>query len=70
MTLADDGIPGRVIAIEELGESHYLHVELEDGSLLVCREQGDAHTAVSAGVKLRLAEERCHLFDGDGRAQR
>ena len=70
VTLCDDGIPGRVIAIEELGESHYLHVELEDGSLLVCREHGDAHTSVSASVRLSLSEDQCHLFDDNGRAQR
>ena len=68
VAVADSGIPGRVLAIEELGESHYVHVELDDGSLLVCREDGDARAAVSDRIRIALSADECHLFDASGRA--
>jgi multiple sugar transport system ATP-binding protein len=66
LELADDGVPGRVEIVEELGADAYAFcvADLPGGeSRLVARTDGRHPPATGARVTLRPRFEEAHLFD-------
>jgi ABC-type sugar transport system ATPase subunit len=61
-------LPGRVDVVEQLGESHFVHLDLSDGQRLIARAQGDAPVRAGQGVEIGVNGGDCHLFRDDGRA--
>ncbi|MEM0906651.1 MAG: sn-glycerol-3-phosphate ABC transporter ATP-binding protein UgpC [Pseudomonadota bacterium] len=59
---------GTVDVIEELGESHLVHVLVPDGERIVVRETGDAKVSEGETVGVSFGLEDGHLFMADGRA--
>jgi multiple sugar transport system ATP-binding protein len=75
--LADAGAsgdtPGLPLAlpcllVEQLGESHLLHLQWPGGGTLTVRAAGDARQRAGDRLDLILPAARCHLFAADGRA--
>jgi len=64
------GVLGTIDVVEQLGESHLLHIDLEDGQRLVMRAAGDATEREGATARLRLDPAACHVFDREGMAAR
>ena len=59
---------GRCSVVEELGESHFLHVELPEKLRLTVRSSGDAQIKAHEELTIGVPAEHCHLFLADGRA--
>jgi multiple sugar transport system ATP-binding protein len=59
---------GRIELVEQLGESHFLYVRTEDGSIVTVRAPGDAGHGIGEHVVVVLPSGLCHLFDPTGRA--
>ena len=71
MGLAVDGGPrveGHVDVVEQLGESHFLHVVLPGGQRVIARGAGDAAARAGDGVALAVDGAKCHLFRNGGLA--
>ena len=66
----DAQVTGKLYAAEEMGESHFLHVRLENGSMLVVREEGDARHVRGAEITIGIPAKACHLFDAEDNAYR
>ena len=64
------GVRGTIDVVEQLGESHLLHIDLEDGQRLVLRAAGDATEREGATARLRIDPAACHVFDREGMAAR
>ena len=62
------GIQGRVDVVEQLGESHLLHLDLPDGQRMVARAAGDAPVREGETVTVGLDGADCHVFHDDGLA--
>ena len=67
-----DGPGMRVVGIadvvEQLGESHFVHLDLPDGQKLVARAPGDATIAEGEKAAVGIDGTQCHLFFEDGLA--
>jgi multiple sugar transport system ATP-binding protein len=63
-------IRGRVDLIEQLGESHFLYVRRDDGSIVTVRASGDADHRTGEEITLSVPSDLCHVFDHAGRAVR
>jgi ABC-type sugar transport system ATPase subunit len=63
-------LQGSVDVVEELGESHFLHIDLPDGQRMIVRAQGDAPVEAGQTARLSLDGTACHLFRNDGLAAR
>jgi multiple sugar transport system ATP-binding protein len=61
---------GRTELVEQLGESHFLYVRTDDGSILTVRAPGDAGHSIGEEVTLAIPGRLCHVFDREGRALR
>ncbi|MES0870854.1 ABC transporter ATP-binding protein [Pseudovibrio sp. SCP19] len=59
-------LAGKVEVIEELGESHFLHVRLTDGSLVTVQGKGDAQAKAGESCQVKLECGHAHVFGGDG----
>ncbi|TVQ58303.1 MAG: sn-glycerol-3-phosphate ABC transporter ATP-binding protein UgpC [Rhodobacteraceae bacterium] len=70
--LAADGpgapLTGVADVVEQLGESHFVHVVLPDGQKLIARAEGDARVGEGETVRLMVDGGHCHLFRDDGLA--
>ena len=66
----DAQVTGKLYAAEEMGESHFLHVRLENGAMLVVREEGDARHVRGAEITIGIPAKACHLFDAEDNAYR
>ena len=66
----DSPLAGTVMLVEHLGESNLLHLQLDDGSELVMR--GDGNQAVRLGERLlaHVDMAQLHVFRGNGLACR
>jgi multiple sugar transport system ATP-binding protein len=64
----ESGLRGRIDLIEQLGESHLLHIRVEGGSSITARLPGDAQRASGDEVGLQLPVDQCHLFDKAGQS--
>jgi ABC-type sugar transport system ATPase subunit len=60
---------GKVDVVEQLGESHLLHIVLADGQRLIVRAAGDAHAADGQEIEVGVDGAQCHLFRKDDLAQ-
>lgn len=70
LCLADDHdaqLRGEVQVVEEMGESHLLHVRLRGGQTAVARIPGAARMKIGDTAGLRADAENFHLFGADGR---
>ncbi len=61
-------LTGRVDVVEQLGESHLLHIDLPDGQRLVVRAPGDAQAREGGDCAVGLDQAALHLFRSDGLA--
>ncbi len=61
-------IGGQVEVVEQLGESHLVHLEVTDGQRIIAREGGDADVHAHQNVTVRIPADQCHVFRQDGRA--
>jgi ABC-type sugar transport system ATPase subunit len=61
-------VVGTADVVEELGESHFVHILLPDGQRLVARAPGDAAIAEGDKVAVGIDGALCHLFFEDGLA--
>jgi multiple sugar transport system ATP-binding protein len=59
-------LTGRIALVEELGESHLLHIDTDGDARLTARAPGDAKHAIGNAVSLSFASESCHLFKNSG----
>ena len=62
LTLADDGLPGRISMLEPTGPETYVLVDTAVGKLTV-RVAGNVQRKVGDAVHLQWAPQRVHLFD-------
>ena len=62
------GVKGKVDVVEQLGESHLLHLDLEDGQRMVARAKGDAPVREGEQVTIGVDGGDCHVFHEDGLA--
>jgi ABC-type sugar transport system ATPase subunit len=60
---------GKVDVVEQLGESHLLHMVLADGQRMIVRAGGDAHAAEGQEIEVGVDGAQCHLFRKDELAQ-
>ena len=69
LTVATEGLPGKVIVVEELGSEAYIHVQVEHQQqqiTLVARAPGE--TDIDRGDNVRIAiSGPTHVFTADGR---
>ena len=69
LRLAGDGaLAGIVDVVEQLGESHLVHVALPEGGRLIVRGPGDAAAREGEPCRVTLEGAELHLFGADGRA--
>ena len=63
------GLPlsGTVDAVEHLGESSFIHMHLDDGSILTVRTPGDSPAVVGARLTAAAPLTATHLFDASGK---
>ncbi len=54
--------------VEQLGDSHLLHTQLHDGTMLTARGGGDARHRATDRLRIGIPAAQCHLFAADGRA--
>lgn len=54
---------GAALFVERLGDRTLLHLELEDGSLLVAEDAGNSRVATGDTVDVRFDAAAAHLFD-------
>ncbi len=64
--LADSGVTGKLINVEELGETRILYVRLEDGTVMALRDRSLENPAMGSPISVSLPSERLHLFDSEG----
>ena len=57
---------GRVELVEQLGESHLLHLRMGNGKILTARKSGDARHRVGETVTVGFPSSLCHVFDASG----
>ena len=64
------GVPLQGVAdvVEQLGESHLVHIDLPDGQRMIVRAGGDAGVGEGATVPIGIDGADCHLFFEDGLA--
>ena len=69
LTVASEGLPGKVLVVEELGSEAYIHVDVEhqhDMLSLVVRAPGE--TEIDRGDNVHIAVNGpTHVFTADGR---
>ena len=61
-------VEGRVDVVEQLGESHLMHLSLPDGQTMIARAPGDAPVREGDSVRIGVDGADCHLFHEDGLA--
>ena len=66
--IGDAVLRGKLEVIEELGESHLLHLRLRSGELVTARGTGAAAARQGDEVALSIAPGSVHLFDSTGLA--
>ena len=54
--------------IEQLGESHFVHIRLSDGALVTLRAPGDAALTAMAPTAINIDGSLCHVFNEAGKA--
>ncbi len=71
LTIATDGnLEGKIEVIEELGESHLVHVRLDNREMVSVLGRGDAQCKIGETCSIRLEAHQMHGFTNDGTALR
>ncbi|HRX72294.1 MAG TPA: sn-glycerol-3-phosphate ABC transporter ATP-binding protein UgpC [Candidatus Competibacteraceae bacterium] len=66
---ADNTVQAEVVHVEHLGESSFLHTQVQGvENHVVVRQEGDTAATMGDRLTLGLAARHCHLFDAQGRA--
>ena len=66
---ADNTVQAEVVHVEHLGESSFLHTQVQGvENHVVVRQEGDTAARMGDRLTLGLAARHCHLFDAQGRA--
>ena len=66
---ADNTVQAEVVHVEHLGESSFLHTQVQGvENHVVVRQEGDTAARMGDRLTLGLAVRHCHLFDAQGRA--
>jgi len=66
---ADHTVQAEVVHVEHLGESSFLHTQVQGvENHVVVRQEGDTAARMGDRLTLGLAVRHCHLFDAQGRA--
>ncbi len=66
---ADNTVQAEVVHVEHLGESSFLHTQVQGvKNHVVVRQEGDTAATMGDRLTLGLAARHCHLFDAQGRA--
>jgi multiple sugar transport system ATP-binding protein len=71
---AADGLPARVDLVEELGDTHHLHLVIGEGEgagasagePMIAKLPGSAAVRPGATLRVAISAEDAHLFDGSG----
>jgi len=63
-----NGLQATVTLVEQLGESSYLYLKLDDGTELVMRTSGDSTTTIGEKIEIGFNAADGHVFNGDGLA--
>ena len=61
-------LAGTVDAVEHLGESSFVHMHLDDGTIVIVRTPGDSAALPATRYAAGATEGAIHLFDGLGKA--
>jgi multiple sugar transport system ATP-binding protein len=62
-------VQAEVVHVEHLGESSFLHTQVQGvENHVVVRQEGDTAATMGDRLTLGLATRHCHLFDAQGRA--
>jgi multiple sugar transport system ATP-binding protein len=61
-------LTGKADVVEQLGESHLLHLDMPDGQRVIVRHNGDAKAREGHNVEIGIDGNECHLFLQDGLA--
>ena len=61
-------VVGQADVVEQLGESHFVHLLLPDGQRLIARAAGDSAVGEGDKVAVGIDGAQCHLFFEDGLA--
>jgi multiple sugar transport system ATP-binding protein len=64
----DAALRGTVEVIEQLGDSHLIHVRLQTGHLITVRQAGAALVREGKVIALNVPAGSAHVFDSSGRA--
>ncbi len=68
ITIGDAGLEATVVHVEDLGEACVVHARIGERQEVAVRVRGSGERPrVGKPVRLELAAERMHLFDGQGR---
>ncbi|KZL17980.1 Maltose/maltodextrin import ATP-binding protein MalK [Pseudovibrio axinellae] len=59
-------LSGKIEVIEELGESHFLHMRLSNGALITVQGRGDAQVRAGESCLVKFDREHAQVFRGDG----
>ena len=66
---ADNAVQAEVVHVEHLGESSFLHTQVQGvENHVVVRQEGDTAATMGDRLTLGLAARHCHLFDAQERA--
>ncbi len=69
ITIAETGIPARIVLVERLGGSSLVHTRVEGlEPLLTVELPGTYASPAGAEVRLAIDTSRAHVFDSDGQA--
>jgi multiple sugar transport system ATP-binding protein len=64
---ADNTVQAEVVHVEHLGESSFLHTQVQGvENHVVVRQEGDTAATMGDRLTLGLAARHCHLFDAQG----
>ncbi|MDQ0392162.1 ABC transporter ATP-binding protein [Labrys monachus] len=65
---AEACLSGTVELVEELGDSHLVHVRIANGQLITLRQAGDAPLSMTETVSIAVPGTLIHVFKRDGSA--
>jgi ABC-type sugar transport system ATPase subunit len=65
MQTPSNGLQATVTLVEQLGESSYLYLKLDDGTELVMRTSGDSTTTIGEKIEIGFNAADGHVFNSD-----
>jgi multiple sugar transport system ATP-binding protein len=61
-------VRGKIAVVERLGADSFLHVDLEAGTTILVRQNGNSSLEEETNVRMRFLPEHLHLFNVEGKA--